>query len=603
MNRRLHPMLVLLRLVRFSPRYFLLTVLFATLVFLWLPIPLGLASRAFFDALSGSAPAGVNAWSAIALIVAVQVGDLFVSPLLGVPWNALQEKSRVLLQRNLFAAILRGYGRHGLPVSRGEAISRFRDDPNAMADGLDALCDLIGRTFFAIAAVVVMWSINPPMTVVLVVPLALSAWVTEVLGTRTLAYRAAAQAATSRVTGFLGELVGAQLAVKVAGAAPNVVRRLRELGDERRRMAVRDGVFDVLTDSFSVNLGHFGSGVVLLLGAQAVANGSFTVGDFALFVMYLDQLVWYPAEIARIISDLKRVDVSYRRICDVVPGAPAGALVKPAPLYLSANTRAFVRPVPVERERLECLEVHNLSYAYDNGACGIADISFALPRGSFTVVTGRIGAGKSTLLQVLLGLLPRDSGEICWNDRVVDDPSTFFVPPRSAYTPQVPRLFSDTLHENLLLGRDVSRGAIQRAVHAAVLEPDLADLENGLDTFIGPRGVKLSGGQVQRTAAARMFLADAELFVLDDVSSAVDAQTEAELWRRLFARGDDATCLVVSHRPAALRRADRVLVMASGHIVASGTLDELLLTSEDMQRLWRDEEQSRQPDRQFETVQ
>ena len=599
----LHPMIVLLRLVRFSPRYFILTVIFATLMFLWLPIPLGLASRAFFDALSGSAPAGLNAWSAIVLVVAVQVVELFVNPVLGVPWNALQEKSRVLVQRNLFAAILRDYGSHGLPVSVGEAISRFRDDPNAIADGLDALCDLIGRTFFAIAAVVVMWGINPLMTVVLVVPLALSAWVTELLGTRTLAYRAAAQAATSRVTGFLGELVGAQLAVKVAGATANVVRRLRELGDERRRMAVRDGVFDVLTDSFSVNLGHFGSGVVLLLGAQAVANGTFTVGDFALFVIYLDQLVWYPAEIARIISDLKRVDVSYRRMCDVVPGEPASALVMPAPVYLSGNVPAFVRPVPVARERLECLEVRNLSYSYGSGACGIADVSFTLPRGSFTVVTGRIGAGKSTLLQVLLGLLARDSGDVRWNGRLVDDPSSFFVPPRSAYTPQVPRLFSDTLRENLLLGRDASRGAIQRAAHAAVLEPDVEGLERGLDTLIGPRGVKLSGGQVQRTAAARMFLSDAELFVLDDVSSSVDAETESELWSRLFARGDDATCLVVSHRPAALRRADQVLVMESGRVVARGALDELLLTSQDMQRLWRDEERSREASQQYLAVQ
>ena len=563
MNNSLHPMIVLLRLVRFSPLYFLLTVLYGAALFVVLPIPLGLASRAFFDALSGSASAGLNVWSAIALLVSIQAVELFVGPALGVPWSAFQEKSRVLLQRNLFEAVLRGYGSRGLPVSVGEAISRFRDDPQAMADGLDAICDLIGRTFFAIVAVVVMWSINPLMTVVLVVPLALSAGVTEVLGTRTLAYRAAAQAATSRVTGFLGELVGAQLAVKVAGATPNVVRRLRELGDQRRKMAIRDGVFGVLTDSFSVNLGHFGSGVVLLLGAQSVAAGTFTVGDFALFVIYLDQLVWYPAEIARIISDLKRVDVSYRRMNEVVPGEPANALLTPAPLYLSRDVHTMPR-VSVAREPLECLEVRNLSYTYPNGMCGIVDVSFTLPRGSFMVVTGRIGSGKSTLLQVLLGLLQHDGGRILWNGRAVDDPSAFFVPPRSAYTPQVPRLFSETLRENLLLGRTADDSAINRAVHAAVLEPDVDSLEKGLDTLIGPRGVKLSGGQVQRTAAARMFLSDAELLVFDDVSSAVDAETEAELWRRLFARADKATCLVVSHRPAALRRADQVLVMDSG---------------------------------------
>ena len=124
-------------------------------------------------------------------------------------------------------------------------------------------------------------------------------------------------------------------------------------------------------------------------------------------------------------------------------------------------------------------------------------------------------------------------------------------------------------------------------MHAAVLESDVAALERGLDTLIGPRGVKLSGGQAQRAAAARMIVRDAELLVFDDLSSALDVETEAELWRRLFARGDDVTCLVVSHRPLALRHADQVLLMDNGRLIATGTLDELLTSSVEMRRLWQ----------------
>ena len=103
-------------------------------------------------------------------------------------------------------------------------------------------------------------------------------------------------------------------------------------------------------------------------------------------------------------------------------------------------------------------------------------------------------------------------------------------------------------------------------MHAAVLEPDVITLERGLDTLVGPRGVKLSGGQVQRVAAARMFVADAELLVMDDLSSALDAETEAQLWSRLFAQTRQVTCLVVSHRPVALARADQVLYLEGGEI-------------------------------------
>jgi len=561
------PIVVLLRLVRFSPRYFATCVIFASLVYFWLPIPLGLATRAFFDALSGET-AGLNAWIAIALLVALQIAEVLAGPALGNPWNSLQQRSQVLMRRNLFAGVFRGYGRHGLPQSVGETISRFRDDPENIADALDALCDLIGRSLFAAGAVVVMWQINATLTLVLFVPLLLSSFLAEALGNKTSAYRAASRAATGRLTAFLGELFGAQLAIKVAEAGPHVVARLTELGDTRRRVAVRDSVFDELLNSLSLNIVHLGTGVVLLLGAQAIRAGTFTVGDFALFVVYLDQLTWYPAEIGRLISDLKRIEVSFGRMQAVVPGEPPAALVAPAPVDPRRTPRAL--PSAPARERLAQLEVRHLSYGHANGGSGIVDVSFTLERGSFTVLTGRIGAGKTTLLQVLLGLLPRDGGEIRWNGRLIDDPGTFFVPPRSAYTAQVPRLFSATLRDNLLLGRPDDSSALGAALHAAVLEPDVAALEQGLDTLVGPRGVKLSGGQVQRAAAARMFLRDAELLVFDDLSSALDADTEADLWTRLFARGRHVTCLVVSHRPAALRRADQLLLVDAGRLIAEG---------------------------------
>jgi ATP-binding cassette subfamily B protein len=214
--------------------------------------------------------------------------------------------------------------------------------------------------------------------------------------------------------------------------------------------------------------------------------------------------------------------------------------------------------------------IHGVEGRDEAGAAapGIHGVDLVVERGTMTVVTGPVGSGKSTLLRAVLGLVGRRGGEVLWNGEPLDDPGRALVPPRAAYVAQAPRLFSEPLSDAILLG--VDRAGLDEAVRLACLDEDVERMPDGLATVVGARGVRLSGGQAQRTAAARAFVRGPELLVIDDLSSALDVQTEARMWSQLLDAGrrDETAFLVVSHRPAVLERADRVVVLADGRITS-----------------------------------
>jgi ABC-type transport system involved in cytochrome bd biosynthesis fused ATPase/permease subunit len=228
-------------------------------------------------------------------------------------------------------------------------------------------------------------------------------------------------------------------------------------------------------------------------------------------------------------------------------------------------------PVDPPRHSLDRLRLEGVTVVHDDGTIGVSGVDLAVERGELVLLLGQVGSGKSSLLSALAGLLSH-TGEVRWNDTEVSDAEAFLRPAQVAHVAQVPRVLSGTFRDNVALGFG---RRFDQPVADARLGQDVADA-GGPDAVVGHRGVRLSGGQVQRLALARALAADTELLLADDVSSALDAATEIELWQALRER--HTTVIGATSKRAALAQADRVVVLVDGVVAAVGPWSDLAST-------------------------
>ena len=322
------------RLACFSPRRYITMLVLRTLAFTVVPNAVALATREFFNALTGGAQFDWGPYTFAALLVAIALARAAV--IFGdiVAFFISTFTMGTLLRRNLLAHILDQPGSQALPASPGEAVSRFRGDIEAVTQFMGMFPFRVAFIIYIPVALFVMLQVNVLITTVVFLPLLVIIITVGIAARRIRRYREANRDATGNVTGFIGELFGMVEAVKLANAEERVMDRFNQLNKTRLQTTIRDRMFNTVLNSIFDNSANLGTAVILIVVGQSMQAGAFTVGDFALFVYYLQNLNWLYRDLGSAWAEYKQVGVSIERLLTLLRDAPPQKLVEYSPVYL-----------------------------------------------------------------------------------------------------------------------------------------------------------------------------------------------------------------------------------------------------------------------------
>ncbi len=459
--------------------------------------------------------------------------------------------------------------------SIGEVMSRAVSDLSQVRLLLGpGILNFINTAVAYSVGLTLMFYIDPLLTLAALLPYPFILLAMRHFGTRLYERSRAVQESLGEMSEYLQENLAGQQVLKSYGREAEAERRFERLNERFLRRSL-DLAFTrgSMVPLFGV-MGGLGTLVVLYLGGTAVIEGRISLGDLVAFNGYLAHLAWPTLALGWMLSIWQRGRSAMQRINELFVAKP---VIRDTP---------GIRPVPPIEGRIS---LRRLSWRWpDDGSLALDDVSLEVPPGGRLGIVGPTGAGKSALVSLIPRLMPLGRGMLFIDGRDVLDIPLRQLREAIGYAPQDPFLFSATIHDNIAFARpDASREEVVAAAKLAAVHEDIVRFPKGYETLVGERGVTLSGGQRQRVALARAILKDPRILILDDTFSSVDADTETRILEGLREVMQGRTSIVVSHRIAAVKDCDEIVVLESGRVIERGTHSELLQRGGLYAGLWR----------------
>ena len=471
------------------------------------------------------------------------------------------------IQKELRVKLLRNNLRKKIPFyahfRTGDIITRSSEDVSTIGEmmgfGMFALMNstLLG----SVSLYMMVTTISLPLTIAAVLPLPILSYLVYKWGFDLEEEYNKAQNAVSQLNNEVLEMIDGTYVIRAYGQEDAMMDEFRA----KTKKAMKQNIVVAEIESRFIPLAQLfmmiSFTIALLYGGYLVSTGDILVGDVIAFQVYMGSIMWPMFMIGDIITNYKRGKVATERINEVL---------KHDDEIERGGTKAL--------ETIESIEFKDFNFTYPGEESPLLkEINLTLNKGETLGIVGKTGSGKTTLLMQLLHQFPYRGEQLLINREPLIDYDPQMVAGHLAYVPQEHTLFSRTIRENMLFGKeDATDEEIWEALTLASFDGDVKRMPQQLDTMVGEKGVSLSGGQKQRLSIARAFLRNRECLILDDALSAVDAKTEREIISHLQEERGGCMNIISAHRLSAIRHADEIIVMNEGRISERGTHEELL---------------------------
>ena len=468
------------------------------------------------------------------------------------------------LRNNFFTHLQKLPASYYQDVRTGDLMARATSDMNAVRMVLSsAISYTSDAILFFVLAFVIMLDIDVPLTLLALLPYPVLAILIKELGKRVYKRYERIQEAFSTMNTKVQENLSGVRVVKAYTLEQSEVSEFEVLNQqfvERNRDQIRLTTFFFPLFRFLPGLGV---AALLWLGGIRVIEGKITLGDFVSFNAYLMMFIRPMITFGFVVNTFQRGAASMDRIRSILDVRPEIADV--------GTVRPDIEDIHGE------IEFRNLNFAYPRGEPVLKNINLKIPRGSTAAIVGTTGSGKTTLVNLIPRIRQTERGMVFIDGVDIQDIPLQVLRSNIGFVEQEPFLFSDLLQNNIAYGVSATNEVeIKEVAHTADLLEQIEEFPEGLDTFLGERGVTISGGQKQRTALARAIMVKPKILILDDAFASVDTNTEDTILTRLHEIMEDRTTLLISHRISTVKAADLIIVLEEGEIVERGTHEELL---------------------------